>query len=119
MATRIPAITPAPDGAKNAILVVWSGLLNGDDGTPLNGYGIVDGSVQVQGTFGTGGSVQMEASNDGTNWHLVADPQGNDIVKTEADLETTLDVVVRHLRPRVTAGDGTTNLVVSFFGVRR
>lgn len=119
MATRTPTITPAPDGARNAVLVVWSGLLNGDDGAPIGGYGIVDGSVQVEGTFGAGGSVQLEASNDGTNWHLVADPQGNDIVKTAADLETTLDVVARQIRPHVTAGDGSTDLTVTFFGVRR
>ena len=118
MATITPVITYAPDGNRNAVLVSWS-LANGDDGAPYKGFGIIDGSVQVQGTFGAGGSVQMELSNDGTNYQLAADPQGTDVVKTSADLETLLDIVGRQIRPRVTAGDGTTALVVTLYAVRR
>lgn len=118
MAVQTPVITYAPDGHRNAVLVQWT-LANGDTGAPFNGFGIIDGSVQVQGTFGVGGSVQMEMSNDGTNYQLMADPQGTDIVKTAADLETILDIVGRQVRPNCTAGDGTTALVVSLYAVRR
>lgn len=118
MATITPTVTYAPDGNRNAVLVSWT-LANGDDGSPYKGFGIIDGSVQVQGTFGTGGSVQMEISNDGTNYQLMADPQGTDIVKTSADLETILDIIGRQIRPNCTAGDGTTSIVVTMYGVRR
>lgn len=118
MAVKDPVITPTPDGHRNAVLVQWT-LANGDTGTPYKGFGIIDGSVQIQGTFGAGGSVQMELSNDGTNYQLAADPQGTDIVKTSADLETILDIVGRQIRPNCTAGDGTTALVVTLFAVRR
>ena len=119
MATITPTVTYAPDGNRNAVLVVWAALANGDDGAPFKGFGIIDGSVQVQGTFGVGGSVQMELSNDATNYQLAADPQGNDVIKTAADLETLLDIVGRQIRPRVTAGDGTTSLNVTLYAVRR
>lgn len=118
MAVITPTITPAPDGHRAAVLVQWT-LANGDTGLPYLGFGVIDGSVQVQGTFGAGGSVQMEMSNDGTNYQLMADPQGNDIVKTSADLETILDIIGRQIRPNCTAGDGTTSLVVSLYAVRR
>lgn len=71
-----------------------------------------DKTVQVTGTFGAGGSVQIEGSNDGgATWHVLNDPQGTALVftaaKTEAILENT-----QLIRPNVTAGDGTTLLNV-------
>lgn len=119
MATITPTITYAPDGQPDAVLVVWANLANGDTGAPFRGFGLKDGSVQVEGTFGTGGSVTIQMSNDSTNWQAAADPQGNDVTKTAADLETLLDIVGRQVRPNVTAGDGTTSLTVTLFGVRR
>lgn len=118
MAVQTPVITYAPDGHRNAVLVQWT-LANGDTGAPYSGFGIIDGSVQVEGTFGTGGSVRMELSNDGTNYQIAADPQGNDVVKTTADMETLLDIIGRQIRPNCTAGDGTTSLVVTLYAVRR
>lgn len=118
MATVTPTVTYAPDGHRNAVRVVWASMANGDVGAPFSGFGLRDGSVQIEGTFGTGGSISIQMSNDGTNWQLAADPQGNDVTKTAADLETLLDIVGRQLRPTVTAGDGTTALTVTLYGVR-
>jgi len=41
-------------------LVTWSGLLNGDDGAPVELPSHADRSVQVTGTFGAAGNVNIE-----------------------------------------------------------
>jgi urease gamma subunit len=68
--------------------------------------------VQFTGTFGSGGSIQLEGSNDGTTWAILNDLQGTTIVKTAAGLEGVAELT-RYVRPRVTAGDGTTALVAT------
>lgn len=93
-------------------LVEWTGLLNGDDGSAAQWCDYADRCIQVSGTFGTGGSVTVEGSNNGTVWAAMADPQGNTLTFTSAKIEQALELP-RYVRPRVTAGDGTTNLTVS------
>lgn len=64
----------------------------------------------MTGTFGAGGSIQMEACNEATPVNYA--PVG--AAATAAGITFTADAnVARSMRPRVTAGDGTTNLVVS------
>ena len=91
----------------------WSGLLNGDDGAPIEWAAYADRSVQVLGTFGAGGSAQMEGSNtDGSlNFIPLTDPQGNALTFTSGRIEQ-LEELTKQVRPHVTAGDGTTNLTV-------
>jgi hypothetical protein len=101
-------------GNRNAILVTWTGLLNGDTGSRIEESDFADRTVQISGTFGSGGSVTIEGSNDGTNWDALTDPQGNAITKTAAALESITEAP-RYLRPNVTAGDGTTDLVVTIW----
>lgn len=113
MATRQPVVTTIGEMIK---VVTWTGLVNGDDGAPVDYPEFSDRTVQFRGTFGVGGSIQLEGSNQDApsvtaDYDLLADPQGSDIVKTAADLESVMDVP-RWTRPRVTAGDGTTNLNV-------
>lgn len=93
-----------------ARLVTWSGLLNTDDGSPVDWIDFADRCFQVTGTFGAGGSLTIQGSNDGTNWSALADPQGNALTFTSQRLEQALELP-RYVRPIVTAGDGTTNLV--------
>jgi hypothetical protein len=108
MTTRNVTITPQGDG--RSALAVWTGLVNGDDGTPISWLEYADRSVQFLGTFGTGGSVRLEWSNDGgTTWVTCTDAQGNDIIKTAAGGEAVTELGLL-VRPRVTAGDGTTSL---------
>lgn len=71
-------------------------------------------SVQFTGTFGTGGTILLEGSNDGTNYVTLTDPQGNAISKTAAGIEAIEETTV-YIRPRVSAGDGTTSLVATLF----
>ena len=108
MATRTPSASRTGVNHEQ-IMVVWSGLLNGDDGGPFQQNGFGDRSVTFTGTFGTGGSVQLEGSNDGANWFVLSDPSSTTIVKTAAAIEQVLELSL-YVRPRVTAGDGTTNL---------
>lgn len=116
MATKTLTATQ-PGGHRNAVLITWATLANGDDGTPYEGADFADRTVQITGTFGAGGSITFEGSNDGTNYVALTDPQGNAVTKTAAAIET-LEETPRYVRPRVTAGDGTTALVVTLFARR-
>lgn len=95
-------------------VVAWVGLANGDDGDPVQLGAFSDRSVQFSGTFGSGGTVVLEGSNDGVNYVVLTDPQGNSISKTSASLEAVAEST-RYVRPRVTAGDGTTSINVHMF----
>lgn len=113
MATRSKATRRTPTGGNNEVHVTsWTGLLNGDDGDPLAMPNAADRSVQVIGTFGVGGNLRIEGSNDGgTTWATLTDPQGNALDVTAAKIEMITEIT-ELVRPRVTVGDGTTNLAV-------
>jgi hypothetical protein len=106
--------------------ISWSGLLNGDDGAPIEVSNLKDKCVHVFGTFGVGGSVTLYGSNDpadlakvpasGTdNWVALTDPQGNAITKTAKSIEQILENPL-YMACKVTAGDGTTSLTVAICG---
>jgi len=111
MSTAV-TVTYNPNGIRELAVATWAALANGEAGTAVNLGQYADKSVQIRGTFGAAGSVQLEGSNDGTNYELLTDPQGNDIVKTAADLEQVSENPL-WIRPRCTAGDGTTNLQIT------
>jgi hypothetical protein len=70
--------------------------------------------VQVLGTFGAGGNLRVEGSNDGgTTYATLTDPQGNALDFTSAKIEQITEVC-ELVRARVTAGDVTTSLTVAF-----
>jgi len=95
-----------------AHVITWTLLANGDSGSILEMPGSSDRSVQVTGTFGVGGNLRIEGSNDGTNYSVLTDPQGNALDFTATKIEAVLELT-RYIRPRVTAGDGTTSITVS------
>lgn len=95
-------------------VVTWTPLANGDSGSPVQFTGSTIRSIQFDGTFGAGGSISLEGSNDGTTYFVLTDPQGNAITKTAAALEAVQEAT-RFVRPRVTAGDGTTSLSARLF----
>lgn len=72
-----------------------------------------DRSVQVAGTFGAGGTLLIEGSNDGTNWATLNNVQGTALSITSAGIKQVAEVT-RYVRARVSAGDGTTDLDVAF-----
>lgn len=102
----------------NSRVVTWTPLTTtNSDGQPFEAPGWADRAVQITGTFGAGGTIVLEGSLDGTNYVSLTDPQGNAISKTAASIEAVSELV-RYIRPRVTAGDGTTSLTVTMIARR-
>lgn len=110
MATINPSIRRNGDGS--VIVFTYADMADGDDGAPIRFPEWADRSVQVKGTFGTGGNLRFEGSNDeGTTYFTLTDPQGNAIDLTAAGGKQVTEIAERS-RPRVTAGDGATSLTV-------
>lgn len=101
----------------NVIQASWSGLLNGDTGAPLSYPQFADKTVHVKGTFGVGGTIIFEGSNDGVTYVSLTDPQGNAFSKTAEAIEV-LEENPLWVRPRVSAGDGTTSLSCYLVGTK-
>lgn len=117
MANVQATITPLESLNGHTHRLSWA-LANTDIGTGAGGNnvgmsGAADRSVQVFGTFGAGGTVVIEGSNDGgVTWATLHDPQGNALSFTAVAFRT-IDEVSEMIRPRVSAGDGTTALTVA------
>lgn len=112
MAERSAVIDQIETYKDDAHIITWTGLLNGDTGESKSMPGSSDRSIQFSGTFGAGGTIEVQGSNDGTNWIVLTDLQGNAITKTVASIEMITEVT-RHIRVEVTAGDGTTDLTAT------
>lgn len=128
MATRAFTVFMPMDARGNNIIgaigVKWTGLLNGDTGSPYPCPHRSEKVVQVYGTFGTGGNCRIEGSNDqaydtegngagspAPTYAPLSDPQANQLDFAAAKLEKVLENPLA-VRPSVTAGDGTTSLTV-------
>ncbi len=130
----MPNITPViypviGQGDADGFQVTWGPMANGDVGigvgNTVNGVsvagggffaGYADKSIQVEGNFGAGGAVALEGTNDcdATHYHPLTDPTGTVVGLTSAGLKSLTEAVI-WVRPRVTAGDGTTSLTVTVF----
>jgi hypothetical protein len=109
MATKDKTVIKIDSYRESMRIVTWVNLQGSDDGDPVELGCSSDKTIQFEGTFGDGGIIIMEGSNDGSNWRVLTDPQGNNISKTTPGIETIVELT-RYIRPRVPAGDGTTNL---------
>lgn len=87
------------------------------DSQALYYQGSGDRSIQITGTFGVGGTVIVEGTNDGTNWFQLRDPSNAAISFTAAGIKAILENCWA-VRARVTAGDGTT-AITAIFCIRR
>lgn len=99
--------------------ISWT-LANGESGDAISFVEFSDKCVQFGGTFGAGGSVTIQGSNDLTapsNWSTLTDPFDVAVTATSASLEQILTSPL-WVRPTVTAGDGTTAITVKLV-VRR
>ncbi len=97
------------DTGRGATLVSWEGLKQGDTGAPFSLPHQNDRSVHVKGTFGVGGTCIIEGSNElvPATYATLNDPQGNILSITAEKIEVVLENVLG-VRPRISAGDGTT-----------
>lgn len=84
-----------------------------DTSAPIDFCQWADRSVQVQGTWGAAGGLAIEGSNDGTNYVTLNHAQGTAATFTADGLKQIVEVP-RFARARVTGGDGTTSLNVTF-----
>lgn len=111
MATVNYILVPQQTLALN--IVKWLTLTTTNtDGQGFGGADFQDRTVQITGTFGSGGSIRMEGSNDGgTTWAILTDPLGTNLVFTAAGMKQITELPAL-IRPLVTAGDGTTSLNV-------
>lgn len=111
MATRAAVVEKF---GRDSVRITWSGLLNTDSGEAVTFGVYTDRSVQVVGTFGTGGTVTMQGSNDNTNFVALSDARGAALAINTARIEQIEDLSYS-IKPVITAGDGTTNLKVVLF----
>ena len=113
MATISYAVTRIKTFRENSHVILWETLTTTNDtGSNLEMPGSSDRSVQVIGSFGAGGTLVIQGSNDnGTTWHTLNDPQGNALSFTTAKTEAVLELT-RLIRPFISGGDGTTDLDV-------
>lgn len=125
MATRVPSINRRSNssGSKD-VIVTYTGLLNGDDGTWYSDPGVVLRATSWSGTFGVAGSGQVNATGGnamGATPISGAQPDETIIgaAATVAGIVTgTTYTAAPSYRPRVTAGDGTTSLTCVMYFVQ-
>lgn len=103
----------------NAIVLRWAHLtaaesVGADISETLAEY--CDRTVQVTGTFGPA-TMHWQGSNDGINYAVLTDIQGNAISKTTASLEQSVELTLV-ARPVLTGADGTTDLTVTVIARR-
>lgn len=93
----------------------WTPLtITNADGQPVGFTGSGDRTVQITGIFGAGGTVVLEGTLDNNpltlNWFTLKGADGSTALSfTAAGLRTILENCVL-VRPRVSAGDGTTSI---------
>jgi hypothetical protein len=86
----------------------WSGLRNGDRGEPI---GNASGDM-VDGDFGRGGKVVIEASRDGHIYDTMNDRRRFPVL-VNAPWLRTIPVEAAYVRPRVYGGDEATSITVT------
>jgi len=90
----------------------WEGLLNTDTGSGVRLPHYADKSLQAVGTFGAGGTVTIQGSNDlGVTFGALHRFDATDLTLADSEPGAPVENTVE-IRPNVTAGDGTTSLVV-------
>lgn len=113
MVAITPTLQSASPGAPimnfngGVVVATWAPMAYGTPGGPVEAANFVLNSVQIIGTFGVGGSVQIEGSNDGTNWAILPDINDDPAVLTGAGVIFFNESTV-YVRANVTVGDGTT-----------
>src|SRR3990167_10846643 len=99
MAVRVP-VTKFLDSDRAMVKFTWSGLLNGDTGTPVEFSNYSQRTIQVNGTFGAAGSVRVEGSNDDeVTWEILTDEAAAALVFTASGIGNVAEMVEK-IRPK-------------------
>lgn len=109
----INSVIDLPEASNTIRRAKWTPLtFTGlDSGAPFEFPDWADRAIQVYGTFGAGGTIVIEGSNDGIAWATMTDQNGGNMSYTTATLKQMTEAPL-YIRPRVTAGDATTSLTV-------
>lgn len=120
MATIAYTVARVETFMDDAHVVTWANMTQTgtDVGQALEMPGSADRSIQFSGTFGAGGTIVLEGSNNGVNYETLTDPSSTAISKTAASIEAVLELT-RFVRPRVTGGDGTTSISAALLVKRK
>lgn len=107
--------TLSSETSPNIRTVSWEGFaaLN-DVGDAVEMGFFSDRTVQTVGTFAGSIEITIEGSNDGVNFTVLTDPQGNAIEPTAECIEAIIELP-RYIRPRVTVGSGGADVDVHLF----
>ena len=116
MATVSAVISPVNSYRDDAHVISWANIGTTDNvgsSEPVPGSHIK--SVQFDGTFGAAATITLEGSNNGSNWVVLTDLQGNSISKTSAAIEG-IQEHTRYVRPKLASGgDGSTAIDITLF----
>ena len=108
------AYTVLHDSARLKV-IQWTITSTNVDGAPYPFSGrYPDKSLHVFGTFGAGGTLKGQGTNEITapgNWYSLNDPQGNELSFTAAKIEQVLENSFL-FRPYLSAGTGVTLTVL-------
>lgn len=94
----------------------WALTTANADGEPCRFQGSGDRTFQVTGTFGSGGTIVLQGSLDGSNWFTLSDPSGDPVSFTSAGLAAVAESPI-YVRPFVSAGTGVS--VTAILAIRR
>lgn len=104
--------TKGATGNTQAVVFTWADMANGDVGEAIPFSMYADRSAQAFGTFGVGGTATLEGSNDGEHWVALTNLQGQALTFNTEKIEMVSEITA-WVRPRVTAGDGTTSITIA------
>ncbi len=94
------------DQLVDQVICTWTPLTETNaDGRPCQFIGSGDRCFQATGTWGAGGTLVLQGSNDGTTWFTLKDAGGTAISFTSDGLRQVLENPV-YIRPFVSAGTG-------------
>lgn len=96
----------------NLQIYQWGPAASGDTFVPVGRGDLVDRSIQVEGTFGAGGQISLQGSNDGVNYHTLHDPFNNQIIITSTSIVQVTEVTA-WMKPLLNGGDGSTSLTIT------
>lgn len=113
--TRQGSLEPETTFGGDAVAFTWSTLTTTNaTGVPASYSAYGDRTVQISGTWGSGGTAVLEGSLDGVTYFTLTDFTGA-AISLSADGLRSVSEAVLYVRPAVTAGDGTTSLTAVVF----
>ncbi len=120
MATIEHTFATFPSQGLHYVVVTWETLTTTNDtGRAVKIPEWADKTIMFTATWGAGGSVSLEGSNDGTTYFILNEPDNTSPVTATANALMTVLANPLWVRPRVTAGDGTTDVDVKLIATQK